>query len=209
MLQTRALSFEYTPQKSFQFPDIQCSPKETLLILGQSGCGKTTLLHILAGLLRPKSGTVELAGTNLATLSGTALDAFRGKQIGVVFQQSHLIKALNVQENLQLAAYLSNQRQDAAKVQKMLASLNLSDKLYSAANQLSLGEQQRVAIARALINEPVLILADEPTSSLDDKNCEEVFNLLQAQAEAYNAGLVIVTHDIRLKEKVANQVILQ
>jgi putative ABC transport system ATP-binding protein len=134
------------------------------------------------------------------------LDAFRGKHIGIIFQQSHLIKSLNVEENLEAAQYLSGEKQNSEKVKTILERLNLGAKLKAKPSKLSQGEQQRVAIARALVNSPQLILADEPTSSLDDINCTEVVNLLLEQSKESGATLIIVTHDGRLKSMFENKI---
>ncbi|MCP4440218.1 MAG: ATP-binding cassette domain-containing protein [Aureispira sp.] len=206
MLATKNLTFEYNRQQQFKFPDIQCKEGDHWLIIGQSGCGKTTLLHLLGGLLKPTGGEILINDTNINSLSESGLDKFRGGNIGIVFQQSHLIKALSVEENLLTTQYLAGVPQDKALIKNILTKLNLGDKLKSKPHNLSLGEQQRVSIARALVNNPVLILADEPTSSLDDDNCKEVVDLLLEQSKEYNAALLIVTHDGRLKELFENQI---
>jgi putative ABC transport system ATP-binding protein len=142
----------------------------------------------------------------MSALSEYKLDAFRGKNIGIIFQQSHLIKSLNVEENLEAAQYLSGEKQNTDKVKTILERLNLGAKLKAKPSKLSQGEQQRVAIARALVNSPQLILADEPTSSLDDINCTEVVNLLLEQSKESGATLIIVTHDGRLKSMFENKI---
>lgn len=209
MIQTTNLQFQYNADQRFQFPDMTCEQGSHWLILGQSGCGKTTLLHLLGGLRRPNSGKIIVQNEDLSSMSGDALDHFRGQHIGIIFQQSHLIKALTVEENLLTAQYLAGETQNKDKIRAILTKLNLGDKLDARPQNLSLGEQQRVAIARALINDPVLILADEPTSSLDDKNCKEVVELLLEQSRNFNATLLIVTHDGRLKELFENQILLE
>lgn len=208
MLQTTNIEFQYNPNQKFRFPDIRCEQGSHWLILGQSGCGKTTLLHLLGGLMNPHKGKIIVQNQDITLLSETDLDHFRGQHIGIVFQKSHLITALTVEENLLTAQYLAGAKQDREKVKTMLEKLNLGEKLKSKPQQLSIGEQQRVSIARALINNPVLILADEPTSSLDDHNCKEVVSLLLEQSKASNATLLIVTHDGRLKELFENQIVL-
>ena len=209
MIQTSEVTFAYVPDQRFVFPDLSCAQGSHWLLLGQSGCGKTTLLHLLAGLMPPDSGSIQVQGQDLTALQGKALDQFRGQHIGVIFQQSHLIKALTVEENLRTAQFLAGKAQDRDKIKSVLSKLNLSDKLQSRPQNLSLGEQQRVAIARALINDPVLILADEPTSSLDDHNCQEVVELLLEQSQNFNATLLIVTHDGRLKALFEQQILLE
>ena len=190
------------------FPDIDLQRGEQGLLLGQSGSGKTTLLHLLGGLLSPKSGTIQINDQNLSILRGAALDNFRGKNIGIVFQTAHFIRSLTVEENLMVAQQLSGNKIDKLLVFTFLQKLNLSHKLKSKPNELSIGEAQRANIARALINAPSLILADEPTSALDDKNAEEVIKLLEQQAAEVNATLLIVTHDGRLKSYFNNQISL-
>lgn len=209
MIKSKALHFSYNQQQKFTFPDLVCQQGEHCLILGQSGCGKTTLLHLLGGLLRPTKGSLMVGEQDIVQLDDNQLDAFRGKHIGIVFQQSHLIKALTVEENLKTAQYLSGNKQDLNKIKSILDQLNLAHKLHSKPTELSLGEQQRVAIARAVINNPLVILADEPTSSLDDSNCHEVVELLLNQSKEQQATLLIVTHDARLKERFDNQILLE
>jgi ABC-type lipoprotein export system ATPase subunit len=206
MLKVNNLEFEYNSDKKFKFPNLDCEKASQWLLLGQSGCGKTTLLHLIGGLLKSNSGDILINNTNLSSLKGNELDHFRGKNIGLIFQQSHLIKSLNVEENLLTAQYLAGQKQDKDKIKNILVRLNLADKIHSSVNKLSQGEQQRVAIARALINEPLLLLADEPTSSLDDVNCMEVVKLLKEQSKNFGSTLVIVTHDARLKSEFENKI---
>jgi ABC-type lipoprotein export system ATPase subunit len=207
MLITKDLSFSYkSSSDTMNFPDINCQNGEHWLLLGQSGSGKTTLLHLLGGLLRPKNGFVKIRDTEIQKLSLSALDQFRGKNIGIIFQNPHFVGALTVEENMQIAQYLANEKQDKNRVKELLESLNLGHKLKSKTSELSEGEKQRVSIARALVNRPEVILADEPTSALDDHNCEEVLKLLEAQAKEQNATLLIVTHDNRLKAHFKNQI---
>lgn len=169
------------------------------LILGNSGSGKTTLLHLLAGLLTPSSGSIIIDGQDIAMLNAGARDAWRGKNIGMVFQTLHLIRALTVADNLRLARYMAGLAADDTRITGLLQSLGLGDKACSFPHELSVGQAQRVAIARALVNQPRWILADEPTSALDDENCTETLNLLEAQAFEHGATLVVATHDQRIK----------
>lgn len=206
MLQTEQLAFTYSAGNAFRFPDICCERGEHWLLLGQSGSGKTTFLHLLGGLLSPRSGAIRLEGTDMARLSGPALDRFRGRHIGIVFQRSHFVRSLTVGENLALAQTLAGMPVDNSRIAKLLDRLNVGHKLEQKPDRLSVGEQQRVAIARALVNSPELILADEPTSALDDENCDQVLQLLTEQAASVKATLLIVTHDGRLKDKFSNQI---
>lgn len=206
MLQTDQLKFAYAKGNTFSFPDISCERGAHWLLLGQSGSGKTTFLHLLGGLLSPKSGAIRLEDTDMAALSGPALDRFRGRHIGIIFQKAHFVNALTVGENLALAQELAGMPVDYGRIAKLLDRLNVGHKIHNKPDRLSVGEQQRVAIARALVNSPELILADEPTSALDDENCEQVLQLLVEQAASVKATLLIVTHDGRLKDKIPNQI---
>jgi len=208
MLTTRNISFSYNGERNFRFPDIELLNGQELLILGESGIGKTTLLHIIAGLLPPTHGSIELEGKKLYQLSTKQLDKFRGQNIGIVFQHAHFINSLTVGENLQLIQHLAGNRQDTSVIKRVLNSLDIANKFNSKPFQLSQGEQQRASIALAIINNPNLILADEPTSSLDDKNCTKVVDLLRKQASLTQAKLIIITHDNRLKHQFKNRLIL-
>lgn len=201
MLKVNGLTYRYTKEFYLNFPDFELERGEQALVLGQSGCGKTTLLHLLAGLLKPLSGELFLGGEIISKLSGAALDSYRGKNIGVIFQTPHFIEALSVKENILLAQKLSGNGKNIDSVKKILKELGIENKLNSKVKELSQGEKQRVSIARTLITSPRLILADEPTSALDDENCTAVIRLLKEQAKKHNASLLIVTHDNRLKSQ--------
>ena len=206
MLQTSQISHSYKGTQAFAFPEIICQTGQAKLILGQSGVGKTTLLHILGGILAPKNGKVFVNNKDLYALKGHKLDLFRGQNIGIVFQKPHFVASLNASENLLLAQKMSGKKTDAKKVLSLLSALNLEHRAQSKTFKMSQGEQQRLSIARAIINNPGLILADEPTSALDDKNCVEVLQLLDHQAKTLNAALVIVTHDTRLKDYYSDKI---
>lgn len=208
MIDVKNLHFAYSAQSAFHFPDFECRKNDQILLLGQSGTGKTTLLHLIGGLLKPQSGSVIVDDTDIATLSASKLDFFRGQNIGIIFQKNHFITSLNVIDNLLIAQQLAGKKQDRSKATNLLKALNLSHKSSAKPYNLSQGEQQRVAIARALINNPKIILADEPTSALDDENCAEVIQLLENQAKNINTTLLIVTHDNRLKARFNNQIVL-
>ncbi len=206
MLSTKELAHKYKGTTGFSFPDLYCNPAETLLVLGQSGVGKTTLLHILAGILKPAKGEVLINDTSLYKQSSNALDTFRGQNIGLVFQKPHFVNAISARENLILAQTMANRPIDKKRIDGLMDQLNISNRAAAKTYRMSQGEQQRLSIARAIVNNPKLILADEPTSALDDNNCNEVVNLLKYQAESVNAALVIVTHDNRLKALFPNQI---
>lgn len=209
MIQTKDLAYTYRGGASIVFPDISCAAREMLLILGASGIGKTTLLHLLGGILRVQQGNILIDNTDISSLSGAALDHFRGQNIGIVFQQNHFVEALNVLENVLLAQSLAGRSINKEKALKLLKRLNIDHKSRQYIRNLSQGEKQRVAIARALINGPKIVLADELTSALDDDNCTEVLHLLQEQAHHAGSALIIVTHDTRLKDKIDRKVILE
>ena len=209
MIHLENIRHQYNGQTVLDLPHFACAVGEHWLILGDSGSGKTTLLHIIAGLLSPAEGSVHIAEAELTAMSGTACDRFRGRHIGIVFQQLHLLPTLTVGENLLIAPYLAGLPQERERVAEVLQSLEIADKIHAYPHQLSYGQRQRVAIARAVINNPRLILADEPTSALDDRHCQQVLELLLAQAQRHQATLVIATHDRRLKERVANKLELR
>ncbi|EOZ93255.1 ABC transporter ATP-binding protein [Indibacter alkaliphilus LW1] len=204
MLEAKNLEFYYQKNQPFKIPDIHLKQGEQLLIIGKSGSGKTTILNMLGGLLKPIKGEIIIDGTSLYSLSGAKLDKFRGKNIGIIFQKPHILAPLTVEENLKLANFFSGKSN--SKITGLLAELGISEKRTSKVNTLSEGEAQRVSIARALANSPKVILADEPTASLDDANAANVVKLLKEQAEKFKAALVIVTHDQRVKDHIANQI---
>jgi lipoprotein-releasing system ATP-binding protein len=208
MITSENLHFSYSPQKKFSFPDIRCNDKETLLILGQSGRGKTTFLHLLALLLQPESGNIHIAGQSLSGLSPEEKTRIRAKSLGIIYQRAHFVSALSVLDNILLSNYLAGNKQNREKAAYLAEQLGFAEHLEKKTNQLSQGEQQRVSIARALMNDPNVILADEPTSSLDDNNCRKVIELLKEQSLSIGASLVVVTHDQRLKDEFPNQVFL-
>lgn len=206
MLVTNQLTFQYGPARQFAFPNVRCADREALLILGQSGTGKTTFLHLLALLLRPKSGAVTINETDLTKLSPAETVAFRARHVGIIYQKPHFVSSLSVGDNLLLANYLANKTQQPQRVRELAGQLGFGDQLAKKTHQLSQGEQQRVSIARAVMNQPDVILADEPTSSLDDENTNRVVTLLREQSEQIGASLIVVTHDQRLKDVFPNRI---
>lgn len=204
ILQANNIDFYYNSDQKFKIPDINLDAGDQLLIIGKSGSGKTTILNILGGLLKPKSGEVKINGTSVYSLSGAALDKFRGKNVGIIFQKPHILSALNVEENLKIANFFAGESNRL--IEPLLKELGIYGKRKANVNTLSEGEMQRVSIARALVNNPKVILADEPTASLDDENAKNVIKLLQQQAEKYKAVLIIVTHDQRVKDHISNQI---
>jgi putative ABC transport system ATP-binding protein len=208
MIAVQGLRFQYPQGPSFSFPDFRCDAGEHLLILGESGRGKTTLLHLLAGLIKPTCGEILINQTDTVKLSNTALDRFRGQHIGIIFQTAHFVESLSVIDNLMLSPFLSGKNTSRETALTALKRLNIEQKASNKPRNLSVGEQQRVAIARAVFHQPAVILADEPTSALDDHNAQEVLKMLEEQAKLSGAALIIVTHDKRLKDHFSKQITL-
>ncbi|MCX2744734.1 ATP-binding cassette domain-containing protein [Mangrovivirga sp. M17] len=205
MIQTEKLKFTYKDGPEFSFPDINVPNKENLLITGNSGVGKTTLLHLLAGIRRPKSGKVKINGTSLYELKSSELDFFRGNQIGVVFQQPHFVSGLTAFENIEIAVKKGFPEKNN-HINKLVNRLGIENRASYKTNNLSLGEKQRLGIARAIVNKPQVLYADEPTASLDDKNASIVMELLLEEAEINNSQLVCITHDQRVKRYFKNEI---
>ena len=173
---------------------------EFLAIIGPSGSGKSTLLHILGGVDVPTSGSVVINQTDISNLDETALAIFRRRQIGLIYQFYNLIPILTVQENLTLPLLLDGRKPDKKQIDTLVKRLGLENRLDHLPNQLSGGQQQRVSIGRALVNNPALMLADEPTGKLDSENSKEIISLLRQFNKEFNQTVIIITHD----EKIAN-----
>ena len=208
MLQTTNLSFSYQNSASFDFPDIELKNNEHLLILGASGIGKTTLLHLLAGILTPNKGVITINNEVITNLNPKKLDTYRGANIGLILQNTSAIASLSVYENLEARLFFSKISNKEKVVDTILEQLDLTLVKKQKPNTLSTGQLQRLGIALGVIHRPKIILADEPTSSLDDKNCALVINLLKAQAKIANANLIIITHDQRIKNSFDNTLVL-
>lgn len=209
MISAVNLEYTYPGQATMVFPSVECSAGEHALILGPSGVGKTTLLHLLGGILSPQKGEIIIGNTPMHTLRGKQLDKFRGKHIGLIFQRPHFIKSITAIENLLLTQHLSDNKKDTAHIHHLMERLSIAHKLHSRTFSLSVGEQQRLAIARALVTRPDVILADEPSSALDDDNCRRMISLLLDVANENNANLIVVTHDSRIKDMISKKVYLQ
>tara|TARA_B110001454_G_C12715522_1_gene432419 strand:- start:2250 stop:2879 length:630 start_codon:yes stop_codon:yes gene_type:complete len=209
MIQTENLTHQYNKRGAIlSFPNITLDKGENLLILGASGIGKTTLLHLLAGLIKPTTGKILINGVTLNSLKNNQLDKFRGKNIGLVFQKKHAIKSLNVFHNLKARLLFSNAPVSDKQIEIVLEQLDLSELKKNKVSELSEGQLQRLGIALSVIHNPQAILADEPTSSLDDKNCKIVIELLKKQAKQTNANLIVITHDHRIKSFFQNSITL-
>jgi putative ABC transport system ATP-binding protein len=191
-----------TEVTAVQDASLTVAPGEIVLIMGPSGSGKSTLLLMLGALLKPSEGSVRLNGDLISTLPESRLPDVRLRHFGFVFQDFNLLSALNVLENVALVAELSGLRRSDArqKAAVLLTELGLGERFSYDPAKLSGGEKQRVAIARALVNDPVLILADEPTANLDSKSGREVMRLLRRLVKEQNRSAVIVSHDQRIKD---------
>ena len=211
MVKVEGVQFKYGVEgPRMDFPDFACAQGERMLLLGQSGTGKTTLLHVLCGMLRAQAGTVEVAGRDLRASSDRDLDVWRGQELGIVFQRAHFVQSLSLEENLALPHQLTQGRVPAEVLERMasmLDRLGIAHRAQARPHELSVGEQQRASIARALLHQPKVVFADEPTSALDDENAAAVMDILDR--EAADATLVVVTHDQRLKDRYPHCVTLQ
>ena len=209
MIRIEQLRFGYrNGDDVLRLDEFVLEPKSDVLVVGPSGCGKTTLLHLIAGLLLPGSGRVIVDGQDLAELSPAARDRFRGQHIGIVLQQFHLLPTLTAIQNLLVAQTIAGLHADRAVAHSMLNALGVDERVDAYPHELSIGQQQRVAIARALVNHPKLLLADEPTSNLDDEACAAVADLLLGTARRQGVSLLIATHDSRLKSRIPRQLLL-
>lgn len=179
---------------------------EFIAIIGASGSGKSTLLHLIGGVDHPTSGKVIINNTDIYSLNETKLAVFRRNEIGLIYQFYNLIPVLNVKENITLPLELAHQKVDQTQLLNLVKQLGLSNRLDHLPNQLSGGQQQRVSIARALINQPSIVLADEPTGNLDSKNSDEIIALLKEANEKYHQTIIIITHDDNIA-KIAQRVI--
>ena len=171
---------------------------EFVAIIGPSGSGKSTLLHILGGVDRPSGGKVYVENTDIYRLNESKLAVFRRRQIGLIYQFYNLIPVLNVEENMTLPLLLDGHKGDDKRLSELVQSLGLQNRLRHLPNQLSGGQQQRVSIGRALINNPAIVLADEPTGNLDSKNSAEIIGLLKMFHKEYQQTLIVITHDERI-----------
>lgn len=204
MLHVSHVTLGYDGKPILEFDGMQLEKSAYCLLTGPSGSGKTTLLYAIAGLNPVMKGSISVNDTEITALKESELDRFRGQHIGIIFQTLHLVKSLSVLDNLLLAPYVAGQKRDQKEIVAILDMLGIAHKKDAMPSELSQGQAQRVAIARAVLNKPALILADEPTSSLDDKNCADVIKLIQQVAKESGASLVISTHDARVKEHFAN-----
>ena len=198
MIRTRALSYEHPGGPALTFPDVDVAQGGVLLLRGRSGAGKSTWLALAAGLLTASAGEIEVADQSLSALGARQRDAWRAHHVGFLPQKLHLSEALTVAGNLELAYFAAALPVDRAAIEAALQALGVAALARRRPGQLSGGQAQRVALARALLLRPRVILADEPTASLDDEAAREALALLQMSAARCGATLVIATHDARV-----------
>lgn len=182
------------------------SKGEFVAIVGASGSGKSTLLHLIGGVDRPTSGKVFIDGVDIYAMNNDALAIFRRRQVGLIYQFYNLIPILNVVENITLPCKLDNKRVDEKHLNDLLKTLGLENRKNHLPNELSGGQQQRVSIGRAIINNPALVLADEPTGNLDSKASDEIISLLKKSNQKYNQTIIVITHDLEIANE-ANRII--
>lgn len=199
MISSTALAFAYPQTPPLAFADVQVPQGGVLLLSGPSGSGKSTWLSLVAGLIAPTAGTLEVAGQNLSALSHAQADAWRARTVGFLPQKLHLSPALSVYDNLALAYWAAGVALDRARLQACLETLGIAELAQRKPGQLSGGQAQRVALARAVLQHPAVLLADEPTASLDDAACADAVALLVQTCQAQGATLVIATHDQRVQ----------
>lgn len=179
---------------------------EFVAIVGASGSGKSTLLHLIGGVDRPNSGKVYIDGKDIYSLNNDNLAIFRRRQIGLIYQFYNLIPILNVEENITLPCDLDGKEVDKTRLKDLLKTLNLENRKNHLPNELSGGQQQRVSIGRAIINDPAIVLADEPTGNLDSKASDEIMALLKQSNKKYNQTIIVITHDMEIARE-ANRII--
>jgi putative ABC transport system ATP-binding protein len=199
MLQTQDLQFAYPGGAQMRLPDIALPQGGVLSLQGASGSGKSTLLALCCGLLSANAGRLDVAGQDMAALRGAERDAWRGRNVGFLPQRLHLSESLTVRGNLGLAFFAAGLAEDAAKINAALQALGVDELADRLPSELSGGQAQRVALARAVLLSPKIILADEPTASLDDAAAAQACELLLQAAKRCGASLVIATHDARVK----------
>ena len=174
---------------------------EFVAIVGASGSGKSTILHLLGGVDRPTSGKVFVDGKDIYSLNNDNLAIFRRRQIGIIYQFYNLIPILNVKENITLPCDLDGQKVDEERLNEVIKTLGLEKRINHLPNQLSGGQQQKVSIGRAIINNPAIMLADEPTGNLDSKASEEIVSLLKVSNKKYNQTVIMITHDLEIAKQ--------
>jgi len=198
MLICENISFAIDGYKLISDINLKIQPQKDLLITGPSGIGKTSLLSMLCGLQKPTQGNVKYNDMNLYDMSENKIDDFRGKELGIVFQNFNLINSFTIKQNLDIANTVSKQNNND-QLYDLLQRVGLAEKSHLQVSKLSVGEKQRLAVARAFIGKPKWIFCDEPTSSLDNKNTDVIINLIKEESLRCKASLILITHDTRVK----------
>ena len=211
MIIVKDIHKSYGALKVLKGISLSISSGQIVSIVGASGAGKSTLLHIMGTLDRPDSGVLQIGGTNTESLSDRKLSAFRNKNIGFVFQFHHLLPEFTALENVCIPAFIAGvgKREAENRAKKLLISLGLADRMEHKPSALSGGEQQRIAVARALINQPAVVLADEPSGNLDSINAKELHKLFFRLREEFKQTFVIVTHNEELAEMADRRLIIK
>ena len=209
MIRTRGLGYRYGAGPSLEFPDADVPQGGALLLQGRSGTGKSTWLALVAGLLTPVSGELEVAGQDLRRLARGQRDTWRGRNVGFLPQKLHLSDALTVEGNLAAAYFAAGLPRDDARVRAVLEALAVGELAHRRPQHLSGGQAQRVAVARAILLQPRVLLADEPTASLDDEAAAAALFLLRECAARCGATLVVATHDARVRQALQDAATLQ
>lgn len=200
MIELKGVTKNFDSLQVLKGVDLKISPREIVSIMGPSGAGKTTLLQLIGTLDKPNSGTIKINGVDVLSLNEKKLAEFRNRQIGFIFQFHQLLPEFTALENVQIPALIAGKsfKQAAEEAKELLHFLKLSDRMAHKPSELSGGEKQRVAVARALINNPSIILADEPSGSLDSKNREDLHRLFFDLRDKFGQTIVIITHDLEL-----------
>lgn len=208
MLKAQNLSFTYpNSNNELHFPDVLVHPDKTCVITGPSGSGKTTLMHLLGGILQPNTGSVSLNENDFSQFNDKQRDAFRGEHISLIFQDDRFFPDLSILEQMKLHLWFGKRfKANENELFKMAEELNMQDFLKKTPSQLSKGQRQRAAVLVALAKQPKFILADEPTSNLDDINALAQCDLLIKAAEQQNAVLIVITHDLRIVHRFAQNI---
>lgn len=206
ILKTQDLVKTYgTGENAFNAVDgvsISVQQGEFVAIVGASGSGKSTLMHMLGGVDRPTSGSIVINGQEITTMTNDQLAVFRRQQVGIVYQFYNLIPILTAEENVVLPIQLDGRKPDPQRVQYVFDELGITSKMKSLPNEMSGGQQQRVSIARAIINEPAILLADEPTGNLDTKSTEDIVDILQHTNKAFGQTIIMITHNMDIAKRV-------
>ena len=210
MIQARGITKSFGDVEVLRGIDLDIRRNEITAITGASGAGKTTLLQILGTLHAPDSGTLQIGDQHVESLKGKALAAFRNQRIGFIFQFHRLLPEFSALENVLMPAWIFGEdgTREKDRAERLLRDLGLGDRMHHSPNQLSGGEQQRVAAARALMNEPDVVLADEPTGNLDSGNADSLFELFEELRDREGQTFVVVTHNNRMAQRGNHQLTL-